>query len=101
MRMILHQMNIPQKGPTPLYCGNQSTIKRIHNLADHQKYKHAHLWMHYIYHLYALGCIAPIFVLLANQLVDIFTKILLGSTFTSLWHCIGVGDFSFRGDVML
>jgi hypothetical protein len=57
--------------------------------------------MHYSCHLYPLGCIVSVFVFSMDQLVDIFTKILSRSTFTGLRHHIGVGDFPFRGDVLL
>jgi hypothetical protein len=59
---------------------------------DHQKTKHIEIWMHYFRKPHAQEQLVPIFFPSVDQLANIFTKYLPGSTFTSVWKHIGVED---------
>lgn len=91
MWMLLGELDLTQRHTLFRFCDNQSTIKLIHNLVNHQKSKHIEIFMHYIKLLHAHGKLVPIFVPSTDQLADIFfTKYLSKLTFTRLCAHISI-----------
>jgi hypothetical protein len=70
-------MGVPQTLPTPLHCNNQSAIHLIKDLEFHCKTKHIELQYYFIHKLYVAKAIDLIYVASTNQLVDLFTKLLI------------------------
>jgi hypothetical protein len=68
----------------PLLCDNESAIRMVDNLVEHNRTKHIDIRYYFLRDHQQWGDIAIDYVSTHNQLVDIFTKPLDEKTFSKL-----------------
>jgi hypothetical protein len=77
-----------------IHCDNTSAINIFKNPVQHSLAKHIDIRHHFIRDLVESREVALVFILTENQLADIFTKPIDGSSFESLKKAICVCDMS-------
>jgi hypothetical protein len=71
---LLVDMQIPQEGPTMLFCDNQSSIKLVKNHVYHARTKHIEIEHHYIREHVVVGDVEVAYIPTSKQEVDMLTK---------------------------
>ncbi|XP_043286933.1 secreted RxLR effector protein 161-like [Venturia canescens] len=74
LRILLQELCVDLKNPTPLHMDNQSAIRLTKNTEHHKKTKHIDIKYHYIRECVEHGAIKIIYVCTEEQLADILTK---------------------------
>ena len=92
LKIIIDDLKIEWNGPMKLYCDNKSAINIAHNLMQHDRTKHVEVDKHFIKEKLDNGTICTPFVSIGNQLADILTKGLSGSTFQSIVSKLGMDN---------
>ena len=90
LKIILDDLNIEWNGPMKLYCDNKSAINIAHNPVQHDRTKHVEVDKHFIKEKLDSGRIYTPFVSTGNQVADVLTKGLSGSTFQSIVSKLGM-----------
>ena len=75
-----------------LYYDNKSTINIAHNPVQHDRTKHVEVDKHFIKEKLDSGIIYTPFVSTGNQLANVLTKVLSGSTFQSIVSKLGMDN---------
>jgi len=75
-----------------LYCDNKSAINIAHNPVQHDRTKHVEVDKHFIKEKLDSGIIYTPFVSTGNQLANVLTKVLSGSTFQSIVSKLGMDN---------
>ena len=84
LKDLLHSFGISHSHPMRLHCDNQATLHIVKNSIFHERTKHIEVDYHFIRNKYLTGNISPTYVPTHAQLIDIFTKALGPTQFTSL-----------------
>ena len=75
-----------------LYCDNKSAINIAHNPVQHDRTKHIEVDRHFIKEKLDSGLICTPFVTTNNQVADVLTKGLNGSTFQKIISKLGMDN---------
>ena len=78
--------------PMPIYCDNQETIFIPRNLAFHERTKKIEIDCHFIRDKVLIEVISIPHVSSSNQLINIFTKSIIGVSFDYLGSKVGMFD---------
>ena len=92
LKIILQDLKIEWNGPMKLYCDNKSAINIAHNPVQHDRTKHVEVDRHFIKEKLDSGTICIPFVSTGNQLADVLTKGLSGSTLQSIIGKLGMSN---------
>ena len=92
LKIILDDLKIKWNGPMKLYCDNKSAINIAHNPVQHDRTKHVEVDRHFIKEKLDNGTICTPFVSTGNQLADVLTKGLSGSTFQAVIGKLGMDN---------
>lgn len=92
LKIILQDLKIEWNGPMKLYCDNKSAINIAHNPVQHDRTKHVEVDRHFIKEKLDSGTICIPFVSTGNQLADVLTKGLSGSTLQSIIGMLGMSN---------
>ncbi|CAL2235242.1 unnamed protein product [Prunus armeniaca] len=90
LRRILEELRGLQKGPTPVYCDNNSAIKLSKNPVLHGRSKHIDVRYHFLHDLTKDETIDLIYCISEDQVADILTKPLKLPAFSKLRKLLGV-----------
>lgn len=75
---------MPVSSPISLYCDNRVAIHIAENPVFHERTKHLDIDCHFIQDKLKEGFISPPYVSSSHQLVDSFTKSLIGPLFLDM-----------------
>ena len=92
LKIILDDLNIEWNGPMKLYCDNKSAINIAHKPVQHDRTKHVEVDRHLVKEKLDNGTICTLFVSTGNQVADVLTKGLSGSTFQSIVSMLGMDN---------
>ncbi|KAL2235601.1 UNVERIFIED_CONTAM: Retrovirus-related Pol polyprotein from transposon RE2 [Sesamum indicum] len=87
---LLRDFGINLDGPIPFHCDNQAAIHIMANPVFHERTKHLDIDCHIVRNCDKAGFLLPIHVHSRDQVADLFTKPLSGSTFTALLGKLGL-----------
>ena len=90
LRRILANLHQEQKGPTTIFCDNNSAISLSRNPVFHERTKHIHAKHHYIRDLVKNKEVAVQYCPSEEQVADIFTKPLKAAVFLKLKELMGM-----------
>jgi hypothetical protein len=86
LNQLLTELGFQNHQSITLYCDNLPAIKLIKNPVAHQRTRHIDIKYHYVREKYKHKIIDVQHIPTAEQIADIFTKPLTGSTFKRLRH---------------
>ena len=89
VRYQLHDYMV-DLGCVPILCDNTSTINLSKNSVQHARTKHIEVRHHFLRDHVAKGDFELIFIKIAKQLADIFTKPLNKDRFCLIYHEVGM-----------
>ena len=89
IKSVLNDLEIEYTDPINLYCANNAAIQIAHNPVQHDRIKHIEIDRHFIKEKLDQKIISFPFVISANQLADVLTKIVSTKEF---YHMIGKLD---------
>lgn len=90
LRRILEELHCKQKGPTHIYCDNNSTIKLSKNPVLHGRSKHIDVRFHFLRNLTKEEIVELLCCHSQDQVADILTKPLKLEAFVKLRGLLGV-----------
>lgn len=90
LRRFIEKINHPQKGPTVIYCDNNSAISLTKNPVSHGRSKHIDIRFHFIRELVKNEDVMIEHYKSEEQVVDIFTKALKLNIFNKLKMKLGI-----------
>ncbi|CAH9138265.1 unnamed protein product [Cuscuta epithymum] len=90
LRWLLHDLTVPQTGPTSLFCDNQAARHIALNPVFHERTKHVEMDCYFVRERVASGEIQPCCISTTHQIADIFTKALGTDRFQFLKSKLGV-----------
>ncbi|KAL0341716.1 UNVERIFIED_CONTAM: Retrovirus-related Pol polyprotein from transposon RE2 [Sesamum calycinum] len=89
---LLQDLQVSVPKPIPFLCDNRAALHIVSNPMFHERTKHLEIDCHLVRDHYKFGFLAP-HVTSKDQLVDVFTKSLVGPLFHSLIRKLGMIDF--------
>ncbi|CAL1356539.1 unnamed protein product [Linum trigynum] len=92
LRFLLHELQVPQRASTLLYCDNQAALHIAANPVFHERTKHVEMDCYFVRERVSSGEIAPCKFGTLSQLTDIFTKALGTDKFHTLLSKLGIRD---------
>lgn len=90
LRMLVSEHSLHVLEPMSLYCNNNTVIRIAHDPVQHDKTKHVIVDRHFIKDHLKVGRICMPFVQTKDQLVELFTKELIGAWFSMLVDKLGM-----------
>ncbi|CAH9129165.1 unnamed protein product [Cuscuta epithymum] len=90
LRWLLQDLTVTLRGPTPLYCDNQSACHIALNPVFHERTKHVEMDCYFVRERVASNEIQPLYISTVHQVADIFTKALGTDRFQFLRSKLGV-----------
>ncbi|KAK4400617.1 hypothetical protein Sango_1167800 [Sesamum angolense] len=87
---LLCVLNIVVDLPIPLQCDNQTALHIMANPVVYGRTKHLDIDWHLVRDHFESDFINPLYFRNTDQLVDLFTKILPSSVFTTFWSKLGL-----------
>ena len=91
LRNLLGELGLEQRGPTPLHCDNQGSIRLAGQPTTHSRTKHIDIKHHLIRELVDTGKIGLLYISSAEQKADILTKSLPAAAHTRHVNALGLG----------
>lgn len=101
LRGILENLSFKQKDPTIIYCDNSSTISVSKDPILHGRTKHIRLRFHFLRELVREEEVSLEYCRSEEQIADIFTKPLGGTTFSRIVAALGVRRNFGLGEALL
>ena len=89
-RQLLGELGHEQKPPSTLHCDNQGTLYLVVSTKNHPKIKHIAIKFHFIRQAVQEKQVTVHYVPTQDQVADVFTKPLPGSSFKKFRYSIGV-----------
>jgi hypothetical protein len=74
LRQLLHELHVPLRRATLVYCDNISAVYMSSNPVQHQRTKHIEIDLHFVREKVAMGVVRVLHVPTTSQFADIFTK---------------------------
>ena len=93
LRKVLTDLHMEQKEETKMFVDNQATIAISNNLIFHGKTKHFNIKLYFLKEVQKNGEVCLLYYKTNDQIVDIFTKPLLGSRLEFLRKKLGVCNY--------
>jgi len=90
LRQLLHELHIPLRRATIVYCDNVSAVYMSSNPVQHQRTKHIEIDLHFVREKVAMGAVRILHVPTTSQFTDVFTKGLPSSVFTEFRSSLNV-----------
>jgi len=90
LRQLLHELHIPLRRATIVYCDNVSAVYMSSNPVQHQRTKHIEIDLHFVREKVAMGAVRVLHVPTTSQFADVFTKGLPSSVFTEFRSSLNV-----------
>ena len=91
LRNLLGELGLEQRGPTPLHCDNQGSIRLAGQPTTHSRTKHIDIKHHLIRELVDTGRVSLLYISSAEQKADILTKLLPAAAHTRHVNALGLG----------
>ena len=92
LQSFVQDLGITTPMPMPMHCDNQAAIFIAGNLAFHERTKHIEIDCHFIRDKVLMGVISTPHVSSSDQIVDIFTKSIIGVSYDCLGSKLGMFD---------
>jgi hypothetical protein len=90
LRHLLHELHIPIRRATIVYCDNVIAVYMSSNPVQHQRTKHIEIDLHFVREKVAMGVVRVLHVPTTSQFVDVFKKGLPSSVFTEFRSSLNV-----------
>jgi hypothetical protein len=90
LRQLLHELHIPLRRATIVYCDNVSAVYMSSNPVQHQRTKHIEIDLHFVREKVAMGAVRVLHVPTTSQFADVFTKGLPSTVFSEFRSSLNV-----------